>query len=179
MTGCAEMTNDENRMMNFKQITMHRTSGALRLRGIRHSSFVIRHSAFTLVEICIAMALCMLLLGISTLAISGLQDEAKLKRTASQIETRARQSLQQAIMDQRLIEVALDTGSFGGEGQLQVKRLGEKAFRNPRNGEVWEFSPTGVCEPLEVRLTSTSGVIELGFDPLTGCAVRKSVIVNS
>lgn len=124
------------------------------------------------------MALCMMLLGISTLAINGLQDEAKLKRAASQMETTARQSLQQAVMDQRLIEVALDAGAFGGDGRLQVKRLGEKAFRNPSRGEVWEFSPTGVCEPLEIRLTSAGGVIELGFDPLTGCAVRKSVIVN-
>ena len=150
-------------------------------RCIRHSSFAIRHSrkaGFTLVEICIAMALCMMLLGISTLAISGLQDEAKLKRAASQMETTARQSLQQAVMDQRLIEVALDAGAFGGDGRLQVKRLGEKAFRNPSRGEVWEFSPTGVCEPLEIRLSNSCGVIELGFDPLTGCAVRKSVIVN-
>lgn len=165
------MTNDENRMTNFKQSTMDRTSEGLRLRGIRHS-------AFTLVEICIAMALSMLLLGIATFAISGLQDEARLKRTASQMETTARQSLQQAVMDQRLIEVVLEAGSFGGDGRLQVKRLGEKTFRNPSRGEVWEFSPTGVCEPLEVRLSNSCGVIELGFDPLTGCAVRKSVIVN-
>jgi type II secretory pathway pseudopilin PulG len=159
-------------MTNCQQPTLSLlTSEGLRLRGLRRSGF-------TLVEICIAMALAMMLLGISTLAISGLQDEAKLKRTASQMESTARQSLQKAVMDQRLIEVTLDAGSFGGEGSLQVKRLGEKAFRLPRRGEVWEFSPTGVCEPLDIRLTSAGGTIELGFDPLTGCAVRKSVIVK-
>jgi len=138
-----------------------------------------RRSGFTLVEICIAMALCMMLLGISTLAISGLQEQAALKRTASEIEMTARKSLQRAVMEQRVIEVALDGGNFGGgAGRLQVKRLGEKAFRNPLKGEIWEFSPTGVCEPLDVRVSSSSGVIELGFDPLTACAVRKSVSVN-
>jgi type II secretory pathway pseudopilin PulG len=136
-------------------------------------------SGFTLVEICIAMGLCMLLLGIATLSFTGLQDEARLKRSASEIESTARLTLQQAVMEQRLIALALD-GSLGGDGgQVQVKRVGDKAFRKAGKGETWEFSPSGICEPIEVRVTNSGGVIELAFDPLTACAVRKSVIVNS
>ncbi len=56
-----------------------------------------RHSGFTLVEICIALGLCMLLLGIATLSVTGLQDQARLKRTASEIESTARKTLQDAI----------------------------------------------------------------------------------
>lgn len=138
----------------------------------------IRHSGFTLVEICIAMGLCMLLLGIATLSFTGIQDEARLRRAASEIESTARQTLQEAVMSQRLIELALD-GSLGGEGgQVQVKRVGDKAFRKANKGETWEFSPTGICEPIEVRVTNSGGIIELAFDPLTACAVRKNVIVN-
>lgn len=160
---------------------MLRTSEALRLRVIRHSAFCIRHSrhGFTLVEICLAMGLCMLILGVATLSITGVQDEARLKQSAARIESSARQALLRAIMQQRPVELALEAATFSAEGgQLQIKRVGEKAFRNPRRSEVWEFSPTGICEPLEVRLTQPGGSIELGFDPLTACAVRKSVIVN-
>jgi len=125
------------------------------------------------------MGLCMLLLGIATLSFTGLQDEARLKRTASEIEGTARHSLQQAVMEQRLITLALD-GSLGGDGgQVQVKRVGEKVFRKADKGEIWEFSPSGICEPIEVRVTHSGGIIELAFDPLTACAVRKSIIVNS
>ena len=66
------------------------------------------------------MGLCMLLLGIATLSFTGLQDEARLKRSASEIESTARLTLQQAVMEQRLIALALD-GSLGGDGgQVQV-----------------------------------------------------------
>jgi len=125
------------------------------------------------------MGLCMLLLGIATLSFTGLQDEARLKRAASDMESMARQTLQKAVMEQRLIALNLD-GSLGGDGgQVQVKRVGEKVFRKADKGEIWEFSPTGICEPIEVRITHSEGIIEMAFDPLTACAVRKNVIVNS
>jgi hypothetical protein len=121
----------------------------------------------------------MLLLGIATLSFTGLQDEARLKRAASDMESMARQTLQKAVMEQRLIALSLD-GSLGGDGgQVQVKRVGEKVFRKADKGELWEFSPTGICEPIEVRITHSGGIIEMAFDPLTACAVRKNVIVNS
>jgi len=123
------------------------------------------------------MALGVLIIGVAVIGISGLHDEARLKRAASRIETTARESLLSAITQQRVIEVDL-AGGLGGEGRVQVRRTGDKTFRDPQRGEVWEFSPTGVCEPIEVRVMNPGGVIELGFDPLTGCARRKSVIVN-
>ena len=61
---------------------------------------------------------------------------------------------------------------------LQVRRVGEKVFRKPRRDEAWEFSPTGICEPIEVRISSPAGQIEIGFDPLTACAKRKSIQVK-
>lgn len=141
--------------------------------------FAVRHSSgFTLIEVCVAMAIGLLILGVAVMGMSGVQSEAKLKKMAARVETQARESLLKAVMDQRPVQVDLN-GGLGAEGKLQVKRLGERVFRNPQRGEVWEFSPTGVCEPVEVRVSNDVGVIELGFDPLTGCVVRKSVIVNS
>lgn len=147
--------------------------------GFRRSRLVLRPSGFTLIEICIAMGLCMLLLGIGVLSVTGMQDQARLRKTTAEIEGTARRSLQEAVMKQRLVELALDGGLGGEGGRVQIRRVGDKTFRNARQGETWEFSPTGICEPIEVRITSPAGSIELAFDPLTACAVKKNVIVNS
>lgn len=133
--------------------------------------------AFTLLEVCLALTLATLVFGVAVLGISGVQAEAALKRGASQVETTARESLLRAVTSQRAVVLDLRSG-LGSEGKMLIKRHGEKQFRAPRKGEVWEFHPTGICEPIEVRLTSTAGIIELGFDPLTACATKKNVIVN-
>lgn len=133
--------------------------------------------AFTLLEVCLALTLATLVFGVAVLGISGLQAEAALKRSASQIETTARESLLRAVTSQRTIVLGLP-GGLGIEGRILIKRHGENEFRAPKRGEVWEFNPTGICEPLEVRLSSPAGIIELGFDPLTACAIKKNVIVN-
>lgn len=156
-----------------------------------HSSFAIRHSsfrpgssarAFTLIELILAMTITILVIGVATLSISGVRDEDRLRRAAAIIETSARQNLLQALNSQQTVRFALTNGAFnmGDEfgGMLQIKRVGERTFRAPKRGEVWEFSPTGICEPIEVRVTGPAGAIELAFDPLTACARRKSVQIK-
>lgn len=138
----------------------------------------VRRSGFTLVEVCVAMAIAVLILGVATFSMAGLQGEVKLKRMAAQVESLARDSLLQAVMQQRAVTLDLN-GGLGAEGRLQVRRAGDKSFRQPLRGELWEFSPTGICEPVEVRVSNEAGEIELGFDPLTGCASRKEVRVKS
>ncbi|HEY1052883.1 MAG TPA: prepilin-type N-terminal cleavage/methylation domain-containing protein [Prosthecobacter sp.] len=137
-----------------------------------------RRRGFTLIEVCVAMAIGVLILGVATLSMAGLQGEAQLKKMASRIETRARQSLLEAVMQQRTVRLDLEGGLDSG-GSLLVRRAGDKSFRKPQRGEGWEFSPSGICEPLDLRVTGEAGEIELGFDPLTGCAVRKEVRVRS
>lgn len=136
-------------------------------------------AAFTLLEVCLAMAVAVLLVGVATLNISGLRQEVGLKRAASRVEALARQSLLRAVTDQKRVIVPLDASALEAAATaLWVRRAGEKEFRKPRTGEIWEFSPTGVLEPVEVRLACPEGMIELAFDPLTGCARRRSVVVN-
>ena len=136
-------------------------------------------AAFTLIEVCIAMTIAMLILGVAVLGISSVQDEQKLRESASQIESTARDSLLKAVAEHRPVQIDIAGGIQGADGLVEVRRYGEKSFRKPDRGEIWEFSPTGVCEPIEIRVTSSNGVIEMGFDPLTGCARRKSITVNS
>ncbi len=144
---------------------------------ITHHSSLITRSGFTLLEVCIAMTIAMLILGVAVMGITGVADEQRLRETAATIEGHARNALLDAIAKHQPVQLALD-GSLSGGSTVEVKRYGEKNFRTAESGEFWEFSPTGVCEPIELRLISTDGVIELGFDPLTGCARHKSIIVN-
>jgi len=145
---------------------------ALRLAPCTHG--------FTLIEVCIAMSIGMLILGVAVLGITGVQDEQRLRESAAMIESTARDSLLKAIAEQRPVQIALAGGLGGLEGgAVEIKRYGERAFRKPASDEIWEFSPTGVCEPIELRVTSQTGTIELGFDPLTACARKRNISVGN
>lgn len=152
----------------------------------------VRRAGFTLLEVIVALSIALLLIGVSTLSISGIQDEHKLRKISSLIENTARGSLMRAVSDSRRVFVELGPNSivapttqatdipedYAFEGNLEIRRYGEKAFRRPDHGEVWEFSPTGVCEPLELRVSNAIGTVELAFDPLTGMARKRSIVVN-
>ncbi len=172
------MTNDEFRMTNCQSIKNPPQASLSPQRGFA----VIRHSAFTLIELCLAMTITILVIGVAVLSISGVRAEDKLRRAAAIIETTARQNLLRALNSQQTVRMELSSGAFGTSeefsGMLQVRRVGENVFRAPKRGESWEFSPTGICEPIEVRLSGEAGQIEIGFDPLTACAKRKSIQVK-
>lgn len=149
-------------------------------------------SGFTLLEVCIAMTIGLLIIGVATLGISGIQEEQSLRRLASGIETTVRESLQEAVASHRHVFLELDGGRLSTaahqgqnqdglsiDGALTIRRYGEKKFRAPRRGEVWKFTADGLCEPIELRVTQSRGTVEMSFDPLTGCARKKSIIVKS
>lgn len=135
-------------------------------------------SGFTVLEVVIAMSIGLIVMGVAVLGISGVQEESELRRVATDIEETVRGALFEAMTTQRPVRLALDGGLGGSEGAVVVRRYGEAKFREARRGEFWEFSPTGVCEPLEIRVMHPLGEIELAFDPLTGMARRRGVIVR-
>ena len=149
-------------MMTRTAITLNAGRASLRLAP----------RAFTLLEVIVAMSIGLIVLGVSVLSISGVQDDNRLRRVATDIEGTVREALFEAVSTQRPVRLALD-GGLGGEGSVMVRRYGEKKFREARQGEFWEFSPTGSCEPIEVRVQHELGEVELAFDPLTGLAMRR------
>lgn len=153
------------------------------IRALRHSAFRIPRSAFTLVEILAVLAVITLMLGISIISISGVKEEDRLRRAVAVIEVSARENLLMAVKDQRPVRMSLAAGSFGSSsdfgGKLEIRRVGERDFRQPKRDEIWEFNPTGICEPIEVRLSGPGGTVELAFDALTACAKRKSLDFNA
>jgi type II secretory pathway pseudopilin PulG len=149
------------------------------LQGNRESRIKNQESAFTLIEVCIAMSIGMLIMGVAVLGITGVQEEQRLRESAAMVESTARDALLKAISDHRPVQLSLASGLAGVSGSVEVKRYGERAFRKAASDEIWEFSPTGVCEPIELRITSESGTIELGFDPLTACARKRNISVSN
>ena len=150
------------------------------LPSTRSSRHAFHAPAFTLIEVCIAMTIAVLLLGVAVMEISGVRGQQQLKQIASQLEVTAREHLQRAVAAHRIIALELNDALVPvGGGHLEVRRYGEKKFRRPRTGELWEFAADGVCEPLELRVQADAGTVELGFDALSGCARRKSIIVKA
>ena len=159
---------------------------------MRLNRFAAKTSAgFTLVEVCVAMAIGLLVLGVATLGISGVRAEHELQRTAAQVETLVRQTLRDALVTQRPLWLGLygdglsslsdvaDKEEVFLDGKLLVCRAGEKSYRAPEKDEAWLFSAGGLCEPMSLRIECEKGNIEIDFDPLTACARRKSVIVTA
>lgn len=66
-----------------------------------------RHSAFTLLEVIIAISVAMLVIGISALSITGMKDEHRLHQMASLLETTAREALMRAVADCRVVQVGI------------------------------------------------------------------------
>ena len=147
---------------------------------------------FTLIEVCVAMAIALLLIGAATLGITSVNQQHEMRRIAANIETTARKSLQCAITRHQNVFVHLSTKGLMApvlqeddeptivefSGTLEVCRYGEKSFRAPRKGEAWGFTADGLCEPLKLRVSNPRGVLEMAFDPLTACARRQSIIIH-
>jgi len=62
--------------------------------------------------------------------------------------------------------------------RLEVRRWREKHFRLPE-GDVWVFEPSGICEPLAVRIYHPEGVIEMEFNPLTAKIAEQSMVLGA
>ena len=86
------------------------------------------------------MTIAMLILGVAVLGISGVQDEQKLRESAAQIESTARDSLLKAVAEHRPVQIDIAGGIQGANGNVEVRRYGEKSFRKPDQGEFWEFT---------------------------------------
>jgi len=56
-----------------------------------------------------------------------------------------------------------------GEGSginLEVRRFGNPKWIRP-NGTAWVFQPTGLSEPISVKLSNEDGFMEMTFNPMT------------
>ena len=71
----------------------------------------------------------------------------------------------------------VDSYDLGDNLRLQVMRWGEKFFRKPE-GDLWIFEPSGICEPIAIRLVHEDGSIEMQFNPLTAKVQDQSLLID-
>ncbi|MBK8093321.1 MAG: type II secretion system protein [Verrucomicrobiaceae bacterium] len=114
-------------------------------------------SAFTLLEILAVMALLSLILGISVISISGVQDEDRLRRAASMIETTARENLLEGSRNaatghhatSRLAPSAAPTLARSWKSAVWVKKpsASQNAARNGNSAPPASASPSKSVSP--------------------------------
>lgn len=149
---------------------------------------------FTLIEIVVSLFIVLLIMGISTLSFDTVVTESRLEKAATALKLTARKAMRESVEKRRsyqiilmptyltvgrqLTEQEMVTGiadrpagsrtDFEDGIVLRVKRWTDSGWRPPvENGDVWRFEPSGITEPLSVRLDYDDSYIEMQFNPLT------------
>jgi prepilin-type N-terminal cleavage/methylation domain-containing protein len=130
--------------------------------------------AFTLLEVMLALALVAVMAAAAapllTDALTGSARDEATSATEDSVATLHQEAVRTGRVQKGLLTSSgLEPGRPLPQGwKLQVKRLTDSRFRNPREDETWEFNNAGICEPLAILLSGSGQSVELRFDPLTG-----------
>ncbi len=142
---------------------------------------VSRRAAFTLLEICLALMIGMLLLLLAVPSVAGLLAEQRLHESFTRFEQLANTARAQSVKEQqpyRLVwgkdRIVLESFKHAkdDQGEVDVLPLAEDehyvlsrvaALINPAPEE-WTFWPDGTCEPVVVDYKGTSGHWQVRFD---------------
>lgn len=149
----------------------------------------------SLLEVVIALFMIGILLGIGLIAYNGKKNDKNLREAAIEIEALASKARTLAFMKQTsyrltipsantvILEQPSPSGSgyaqretYNGNVEISLRRWGAKdddwllGIGDKQNPEPihWYFSPSGLCEPVSIRLMEGSNWIVLHMDPLTG-----------
>jgi type II secretory pathway pseudopilin PulG len=142
-----------------------------------------RTGGYTLLEIALVVTIIVLLVGAVVPLSSGFVREQRLRESVRGLLVLAKTARTEAMTTGRAAEVVFGKGGFAlqraGEEEpsesvglprgtrYQLLPFGADKPLRP-NGQRWIFQPTGLCEPLTVRIMEDEAWIEVRFDPLTG-----------
>ena len=158
--------------------------------SIRRSGLATR--GYTLLEIALVVAIIVLLVGAVVPLSSGFVREQRLREAVRELLVLAKTARTDAMTTGRPTEVVFAKGGFallrpGEEEPSETVRLArgtryqllplaaEKPLRP--DGQRWIFQPTGLCEPLTVRIMEDEAWIEVRFDPLTAGIEEESYYI--
>lgn len=143
---------------------------------------------FTLLEICLAISVALLLVLAAVPSVQGLMDEQRMRRTFDAFDSLVRDAQSRSVTERRAYVIAWDKSGVAltplepkdkdeAKGVARVD-FGEKqkldiAFpaalvKSPL--KAWTFWPTGTCEPAIVSSSDASGKWSASYDPLTARA---------
>jgi competence protein ComGC len=141
-----------------------------------------KHGAYTLFEVLLALGIIAILLGVTVPLITNSWSNSPSEGIAQAIEKSAQAAHRKAIETGEARQLRLTESSLIGDAdiptaqlpkgwKLQVRRFTENRFRKPQRDEFWGFNGAGICDPLELRISSKDESIVLKFDPLTALIV--------
>jgi len=131
---------------------------------------------YTLLELCIVLAIMSAMAGMTVPLFRNMAKEEELWSVVRSIRTAAGDCRRLAIQTGQARTLEIDesglrfSGSSGGRfpsNRVQVE-VQDSARREWRRTLIeWVFQPSGLCDPLSIRLRSPNGWIEQHFSPLT------------
>jgi type II secretory pathway pseudopilin PulG len=151
-----------------------------------------RTLGYTLLEVSLVVAIIVLLVGAVVPLSSGFVREQRLRDSVRGLLVLAKTARTEAMTTGRTAEVVFGKGGFalvraGEEEPSESVRLprgtryqllpfaADKPLRPDR--QRWIFQPTGLCEPLTVRIMEEEAWIEVRFDPLTAGIEEESYYI--
>lgn len=148
-------------------------------------------AAFTLLEICLALLIGLLIIVLAVPSIAGLLAERRLRESFARFDALVTSARQESIMGQRECRLVWDrqsitlhregtvpahqnTGAAGSD--RMVFQQGENfsllrpAALQKNAPEEWTFWSNGTCEPVQIAFLGPTGSWLAKYDPLTGHA---------
>lgn len=140
--------------------------------------------AFTLLEICLAISIGLLLLSMAIPSINGFVEQRKKQQSFERFDDLVRQARERSIQERRSFAISWDKEGLVllAEDDL-VHEVARLAFEGDEQYElvlpsalvqkpeaVWVFWPTGTCEPATVNYKGRGGRWTAVYNPLTATA---------
>jgi prepilin-type N-terminal cleavage/methylation domain-containing protein len=157
-------------------------------------------SGFTLLELCIVILIIVVMVGATAPVISGFSTEQQLRDPIRQLQLYSKTARRLAVHEGRDYEIQFNQKDFSIIASLPPKEDGtkrksfSKTYQIKRGNEFfiqrwmspkwrkpekdrWVFVPSGLCEPLKVRVTRGKAWLECSFHPLTGAIQDESYYI--
>ncbi len=154
-------------------------------------------AAFTLIEVCLAMFIVVLVIGIGLPFATGIGRESQLRDPAGELKKMALTARRRAVTEQKPVEILLENKRYvlrdaifedpkaqRGKIESETDEEAISIYDLPRGVSYsvkrwdetkfarktdarWRFLPTGLCEPITVHFNRDMDFIEFSFNPLT------------
>ena len=151
-----------------------------------------RSGGYTLLEIALVVAIIVLIIGAAVPLTSGFTREQRLREVVRELLVYAKTARSDAMTTGRAAEVVFAKRDFSllrpGESEpgatFKIPRglryvlqpFGTEKALSP-DGQRWIFQPTGICEPISVRVEEGEAWMQITFDALTAGIAEESYYI--